>query len=462
MGIKFAAALAMAGTVVPLMAGSESLPDALVAAYHNSALLESSRALLRAQDEAVALAVAGTRPSINARAGVDGTIRRAPTMQSAGRMTTDSLDGTLQLSGELLLYDGGDSKLVISAEEEGIKALRQSLIETEQNVLLNAAQAFHNVLRQDELLVLEENGRRLIETELEAARHRFELGEITRTDVSLVEASLAASKSRVFLRQGELEISRQQYQLATGAMPGALEPTPPLPELPTTLQAALNIAAQNHPSILRAQHTVAAARLNLKRAETLDSPRVYLEGSIRTNRNLSDFNNATDSATVSLTTTVPLSTGGRLSALFRQAVAQAEKASLDLQHQARVVSQRVSIAWARLEIAQSSITARQQQVVSAELAHQGMKQEAALGARTTLDRLDTEQKLLEAQTNLVTGINDRDMAVYSLLETMGLMTVKHLGLGIPVYNPEENFNKVKDAPITRERKKLLDAILSRS
>ncbi len=440
---------------------AETLPDALVAAYRNSKLLESSRALLRSRDESVALAVAASRPTLTANTGFNGTVRRRPSVATGTRATDTSLLANFQLATELLIYDGGDSKLSIAAEKEGVMAMRQSLIETEQQVLLAAADAYHGVLQQRELVTLEENGLRLIESQLTAARHRFEFGEVTRTDVSLVEAGVAAATSRVYLQQGQLEIARQNYLLATGKLPGDLESTPPLPELPASLDETQRIAAQHHPTILKGKHNVAAARLNVQRAENITSPRVYLGGTLGTNRNLTRTSQTTDSLTLSVSARMPLYQGGTLSALTRQAIANAEKASLDLQYQAQIVAQRVAIAWARLEIATSSISARHQQVLSAELAHQGVTQEARLGERTTLDQLDAEQKMLEARTNLVAAINSRDMAAYSVLEAAGLMTVKHLGLGIPVYNPEENFNKVQHAPALSGRRGFVNSMIER-
>ena len=452
-------------TAVVLLSGSvlaDSLPDAMAAAYKNSKLLESSRALLRAQDESVPQALAAMRPQLTGVASAGSTLRRAPAMGSARRVTTTTLPATLQLAMELTIYDGGDTKIATEAARQGVLALRQSLLETEQAVLIGAAQAYHDVLRQRELLDLAENGQRLMETQLQAAMSRFELGEITRTDVSLVEASLAAARSRVFLRRGELEIAEKNYELATGAMPGSLEPTPPLPELPGSLKHAQEIAAQQHPAIKRAKHTVAAARQNLKRFETIDKPRVVFGSSVGTNRDLKSWSQGADSVSLSLTARMPFYQGGRISSQLRQTAANAEKSAIDLQREAELVAQGVAIAWARLEIAQSLIPANEQQVISAELAHLGMQQEAALGTRTTIDLLDSEQDLQEARTNLVSAINDRDMAVYSLLESVGLMTVSHLGLGIPDYDPEVNFKKVKDAPGVRRRQELIETILERT
>ncbi len=441
---------------------AESLPDAMAAAYKNSKILESARALLRAEDENVPQALSEARPQLSAQARVGSRFRRFAPLGSTSRIDSTTLPTTLQLTSEITIYDGGDTKTATEAARQGVLALRQSLIAREQAVLLDAAQAYHDVLRQRELLELAENGQRLTNTQLEAAKSRFELGEITRTDVSLVEAGLAAAQSRVFLRRGELEIAEKNFELATGLTPGNLAPTPPLPDLPDSLEHAQDIAAQQHPAVNRAKHTVSAARLNLKRFETVNKPRIVLGGSVGTSRDLKTWELGTDTVEVFLDARMPLYQGGAISSRLRATAANADKAAVDLQREAQLVAQNVAIAWARLEIAQSLIPASEQQVVSAELAYSGITQEAALGTRTTIDQLDAEQELQEARNNLVSSINDRDMAVYTLLESVGLLTVRHLGIDVPTYDPEENFNKVKDAPGVRKRQELINKVMERT
>ena len=441
-------------------ASAESLADAFIAAYSSSSLLESSRALMRMEDESISQAVLAFLPTWSASAGIDGSIQSVANSQMTSHDPSESLNGVLQLTMQLLLYDGGDRQLIVDASQESALALRQSLIETEQAVLLNAAQAYHDVLRQTEQLALARSGLTLNETELEAARNRFELGENTRSDVSLVEASLAAAQSRVFLREGELEIARQSYKLATGNEPGRLLPTPPLPGIPNSLDEAVAIAATIHPAIKRAQHTVSAAKYNLKRTETVNDPRVYLNSSARTSRDLSELRYSTDSFSVGVNATIPLGQDRKLGSVFRQAVASVDRARTDLRREAEIVRQKVAIAWARLEIARSTLPAREKQVAAARLAYTGIREEASLGTRTTLDVLNSEQNLLEAQTNQITALFDRDMAVYSLLEAIGLLTVQHLQLGVPVYDVEANFQMALQAPSVRNRQEILDAILA--
>ncbi len=462
---KIHVALAMAGSLLmPNMALTASLPDAMAAAYANSKLLESARAALRAQDEDVPGALAAMRPQLSALARVSGRTRRAPPggNMKRPRATDSSLPATLQLIAEIQVYDGGDTDLTVQAAQESIRAARQSLVEAEQQVLLAAAQAYHDVLRQRELLEVAENGLILTKTQLQAAQSRFELGEITRTDVSLVEASLATAQGRVFMREGDLEIAERNYELAVGTLPGALDPTPPLPELPADLEHAQSVAAQVHPAIKRAKHALSAARLTLRRSETAKRPRISVGSSVGTNRDLQHWSHGIDTMEIFVETRIPLYQGGTTSSLLRRAVANAERAAVELQREAQLVALDVSIAHSRLEVAASLIPTNEQHVDSAELAYQGIRQETALGARTTIDLLNAEQDLQEARSNLVAALKERDMAVYALLESVGLLTVQHLGLGVPEYDAKENFNRVKNAPDVQNRQEIVDRILEKT
>lgn len=454
--ISFALA---AGFSIP--AFGQTLPEALAASYRNSSILESSRALLRVSDESVSQAVAVLRPVINLVATSQG--RFADSSASQGMSGRDSLTGTLRLTMDLLLSDGGSQKLAIKAAEEGVLAARQTLVETEQNVLLGAVRAYYDVLRYSRLLTLERNNLRLISTELDAARNRFRLGAITRTDVSAVEARLASARSAVALREGELSIARETYRLEVGEYPGSLEFSPLIVELPSSLEEATETARRNHPSIIRAQHTAAAADFNVQRSETVLNPRVSLGGSVALDRDLERWSGSgSTTSTISLTANMPLYSGGANMALLRQGLAVSQQARFDLLQAVRSAEQRVASAWARFEIASASITARREQVESAQIAYNGMREEAALGLRSTLDVLDTEQRLLSARTDLITAETDRDVSVYALVASMGRLTAAGLGLEVDLYDPQVNYERVKTAPVASDRRKLLDKVLKRS
>jgi outer membrane protein len=441
------AALA-AAVLGPGAAAAETLTDALVRAYETSHVLDSNQALLRARDENVAQALSALRPII-----------------SFVSRTTDSdtsdLTSTVSLTLDLLLYDFGATPLGVEVQKENVLAGRAALVEAEQQVLLNAVSAYMNMRREAQFVNLNENNVRLIAQELQAARDRFEVGEITQTDVSLAQARLAQARSELVLAQGNLEIARAQYNLAIGAYPGQLQPPPPAPSVPATLEAAIAVATQGHPSIARAQHVVRAGELNVLRAEAQMKPTISLGGSINhTSRAPRGFDR--DSAQADITMRIPLYQGGRLSSVYRQAIANLDSSRSDLLQVSTEVANSVARAWAQLEVATATITARQQQIQAATLAYRGVREEATLGSRTTLDVLDAEQELLNARANLVDAERNRYVGVYSLLSAMGLLTVDHLGLPTQRFDPRVYYNTVRNAPSSTPRGAKLDRILKKT
>ncbi|WP_299363131.1 TolC family outer membrane protein [uncultured Paracoccus sp.] len=450
---------ALSGTLA-LPATAESLADTMVAAYRHSALLEQNRALLRAADEDVATAMSALRPVVQWAASHN--FQQVEGVEAAAT--------TLQLVAQMTLFDWGRSQLAIDIAKENVLATRQSLVAIEQDVLLQATQAFLAVRSAEQQVALQENSVNLLSQELQAARDRFEVGEITTTDVSLAEAQLAATRAALASAQGNLEIAREDYRAAVGRVPGDLDPPPPRPDRPATLASAQAVARTTHPAILQAQRATAASELQVAAAAAERRPMLTGQAGVSGTRQPEASRNAlglptgtqtgtsgTLSAGIELNQT--LYAGGRLSSQHRRAMASRDAARSALLNTARQVDQAVGVAWANIDIAQAQIVAINEQISAARQAYEGVREEALLGARTTLDVLDAEQDLLEARADLISAEANLQLAHYQLLAAMGLLTVEDLKLGIPTYDPSAYYNAVRDAPYTSEQGDNLDRVL---
>ncbi|MEM9432845.1 MAG: TolC family outer membrane protein [Pseudomonadota bacterium] len=430
-------------------AHAETLQSALVSAYETSDLLEQSRALLRVEDESVAIALSALRPQING----SSTITQADQASNPGGGT---LSSTISLGLELLLYDSGATALAVEATKETVLATRASLVNQEQQVLLSAVQAYVAVLRDARVVILRDNNLRLITQELRAARDRFEVGEVTRTDVAQAEARLAEGRGQLVDAQGQLEISRELYRATVGRAPGTLSGIRQLPSLPASADSARLTGVQNSPSIKQAQHQIKAQELNVERAKAALQPRISLSAGI------GHSSTRDNNSSVGLTMNVPLYQGGQLKSLIRQARASLDASRYNLNQQTRLVRQNVSDSWSRLAVANAQVEASDRQIQAAEVAFNGVREEARLGARTTLDVLDAEQALLDARTNRVIAETQVYDAAYGLLSSMGLLTAEYLNLPVTRYDPTEYYKAVSGAPtaISPEGRKL-DRILQR-
>ncbi len=436
---------AVLGLLGAAPAFAETLADALISAYKNSNLLEQNRAVLRAADEDVATAVSALRPVLNFVASAD--------YNDPVRIGVDNLSASVALSASMTLFDSGRNRLGIDIAKESVLATREALIGVEQNVLLAAVQAYFGVRSALENVAINENSVRVLGETLKATQDQFDVGEVTRTDVALAEAQLASARAALAAAQGQLAAARESYKAATGHYPGTLAAAPKAPALPATVDAAQGIALRTHPNILQAQHEVLAADLGVSLAAAQRLPTISADASVgRTD-------NGIDSSAVGVQLTQPLYAGGRLSSVHRQAIAQRGAARSGLQQTGVLVAQNVANAWADIGVARAQISATELQISAATIAYDGVREEAKLGARTTLDVLNAEQSLLDARSSRITAIANLEVANYSLLASMGLLTVEHLNLGIPVYDPAAYYNAVKNAPPTSVRGKSLDRVL---
>ncbi|WP_127108689.1 TolC family outer membrane protein [Pararhodobacter zhoushanensis] len=424
----------VAGLATPLMVNADTLADAMVGAYRSSNLLEQNRALLRAADEDVQQAIAALYPVVNfavtATAGTTG-------------LTDSSINAGLTAS--MTLIDFGRNRRSLDMTRESVLATRAALVGIEQNVILGAVQAYLGLYNQLQTVQLQRNNVSVINEQLRAARERFELGDSTRTDVALAEARLAASRSALAAAEGDVAIAREQYNFAVGAYPASISAPPRLPQLPSSLEAAQDLARRNHPAITQAQHLVASSEIGMEvaRLQRLGEVSGSLSAGLTGTQGPSSNSN---SVSASLSYQVPLFTAGRLSSVERQALAGTEAQRASLHQTVATVQQSVASNWARLSVARATLLAGDQQIRAAQSAYDAVSAEAELGSRTTLDVLDAEQELLDARSSRILAAANVQLAAYALLNSMGQLTVTALNLGIPTYDVSAYSSTMRQGP----------------
>lgn len=439
--------------ITALPVAAETLADTMVSAYRHSALLDQNRAVLRAADEDVATAMSALRPVVqwvleHQYQKIDGNSLRQT---------------SLQLQAQITLYDFGRSQFAIDQAKETVLATRAALVGVEQDVLLNAVQVYLDVRSSREQVELQRNSVRLLGEEQQAAADRFEVGEITQTDVSLADAALASARANLAAAEGNLEVAGENFAAVTGHKPGNLAAPPRSPKLPASLDAARAIGQKSHPQIHQAQRNAAAAELGVSAAAAERNPTITGNvgvGSQRANSIIRPNDaDTTDSLTGSISMSQTIYSGGRLPALHRKAMAQRDSVRAQLLNTSRQVNQAVGTYWANIDVARAKIRAIDEQIVAAQQAYNGVREEATLGARTTLDVLDAEQDLLTARADKISAEADLQLAHYQLLSAMGLLTVENLQLGIPTYDPSAYYNAVRNAPYTSTQGQSLDRVL---
>lgn len=456
-GASIIASMACLGVPAAL---SDTLADALVGAYNHSGLLDQNRALLRAADEDVAISSAALRPIVSWSADITRQFGDASTVATAGRsIDAGSTTSSLGLTATLQLFDGGADAALIEASKETVLATRAALLGVEQNVLLRAAVAFFTVATQQEFVSLRQNNLRLLLEEQRAAEDRFEVGEVTRTDVAQAEAAVARARSGLAAAERDLTQAQAEYISVTGRNPGRLTQVPALPDTTTDIPSAQSVAVRNHPDMDQARRQVAANELLITAAVAATRPTVSLSGTLGIQDNFSS-STGSEIGTLGVSVGGPIYRGGELSARERRAMAVRDASRGNLHDVRHGVQQDVVIAISNLIAARSSLAASVREVRAARVAFDGVREEATLGARTTLDVLDAEQNALDAETNRILARSDQYIASYQVLESMGLLTAQRLGLPVQIYDPVAYYNLVKSGPTKRSKQgQQLDKVL---
>ncbi|MGE0196043.1 MAG: TolC family outer membrane protein [Methylocystis sp.] len=455
------AALALVA-VAPAPASAESLLSALARAYYGNPDLNQSRANVRVRDEDAPKAKAGLRPkaSIAAQAGSQYAAIKIPfggsASQQAGAASGSSGDfqdtyvgyprgTTLNLSQTL--FDGFRTENSVRQAESGVFAARSTMRLTEQAILQNGATAYMNVLRDTAVVSLRKNNISVLDEQLKQTRDRFQVGEVTRTDVSQAEASVALARSEYYAAQAQLKTSMANYRQIIGAEPKHLQPGRSLePLLPKSMEKAIAIALVEHPGVTAAFHQVDAAALAVKVAEGALLPSLSVTGEVSNQYDsflgLPGLRQFTAAAMGRLN--VPLYQGGAEYASIRQAKEQLGQARLNADLQRDSVRASVVSSYGLLETARASIVSGQAAVKAAETALAGVREEAKVGQRTTLDVLNAQQALLNARVNLVTSQRDRVVASYAALGSIGRLSAHELNLNVAIYDPSLHLYQVHD------------------
>lgn len=438
-------ALALAGTALAPPVSAETLMEALTRAYLTNPILTSARADQRANDENVPLAKAQGRPS----AGVNGSYNE---LIERGALVTSTPGRSVSAQGSVTVpvYSGGTVRNAVNAARARVAAGQHDLRGTESAVFSQVVAAYMDVIRDSTIVTLNEQNVRALDVNLQATRDRFEVGDLTRTDVAQSESRLALARTDLQLAEARLIASKENYTALVGSPPGDLQPPPALPGLPPSPDAAVSTALTNNPDIQAALKAQDAARYDVRATKGQVMPRVsgFVDGSY------SDYlgsenpafvpNGSAKQAAVGATLSIPLYQGGGPAAAERQAAARQSAATERTIAIQRDVIAQVRAAYARWRASAQSIESTTKAVEAAELSLRGVRAENTVGTRTILDILDAEREMLNARVQLVSARRDAYVAAFTMLAAMGRAEARDLGLDPSIlYDPQRNYERVR-------------------
>jgi TolC family type I secretion outer membrane protein len=436
------AGVALAALVAASPASGQTLQEALAQAYSSNPQIEAERAALRATDEQVPQALSNWRPTLEATASAG--LSRGES-EAGGRVSEfASQPRSLGVAATQPVYRGGRSTAQLSRAENTVQAARARLFLVEQQVLLAAATAYLDVVRDQAVLDLTISNESVLRRQLEATRDRFDVGEVTRTDVSQAESRVAGATAQRIQAEGNLASSRAVYARVVGSAPGRLVQPQPAFALPSTLDEAVEIARGNNPAVVSSRFVEAAARDAVDQTRGEARPTVSLSAGLDRSYDPTTTVDRQDRATLTARVTVPLYQAGAVTSRIREATQIAGQRRIEID-EARTQAVETAIrSWQALTTARASIVSRQAQVRASEIALEGVRQEATVGARTTIDVLDAEQELLDARVSVVQAQRDELVAAFQVLSAIGQLGARQLDLPVQAYDVDVNYRAVRD------------------
>ena len=422
---------------------AETLNESLVRAYNSNPKLIAERSKVRAIDEKVSQAMAKRRPEI--RVSGNYGYRKISRKYGSGASTDISNQPqSIDLAISQNLFRGYRTQAELNIAENKVAAARSSLIDAEQSIFLEVVDTFVTVLRDDAVLDLQNKNVVVIKQQLQAVRDRFDVGELTRTDVAQGESRLAraiADKASAF---ANAQKSRAELHKLTGNSALSLN-QPSLPDsLPGSVSDTVALALNNNPQIVTAEFNERAARHAIKVAEGHLLPTVTVDAILAREKDIISSGNQDTKSTLRARFSIPIFQSGAEYSLIREAKQTASRRLSELAISRRFVENRARDAWENFMVAQARITSFEVAVRAQEIAFEGVEQESKVGSRTILDVLDAEQELLDSKVNLENAKRVLIVSGFSLLSVTGKLTADNLGLGVDIYDPSENLENIRN------------------
>ncbi|MDJ0686006.1 MAG: TolC family outer membrane protein [Alphaproteobacteria bacterium] len=438
----FAGVMGVAGVVGlgGCPASAQTLEQALIAAYDTNPTLQAERAQLRTVDESVPQALGAWRPNVNLIG--DYGVTRIRGNRNVRDDTRDFFSSGLEVTQNI--YEGGAKNVRISQAEADVRAARARLTETEQDVLFDVVTAYMDTVRDTAVVSLNGQNVTRLRRQLEATQDRFEVGEVTRTDVAQAESRLSRALADLIAAEGDLEVSRAAYEQVVGELPGELTTPTAFPGIPASRDEAIVLARDRNPAVRAAIHDLESADFEIRIQAAQLLPTVDITAEATRTRNRSSSDTTVNQLSLIGSVTVPIYQQGVVGSEIREARQASAEAQQVIDQTRRTAVENATSAWEIYESAVAQIDAREDEVRATTIALDGVEQEAEVGSRTVLDVLDAEQELLDAQVSLVGAQRDEVVALYGLVSSVGSLTAADLNLSVSTYDPAQYYGDVRD------------------
>lgn len=446
----------------PGFAKAETFQEALISVYNSNPRLLAARAQVREVDENYIQARSEGRFNANLAGNIGPAILRSsgPIVPGVPDQTFTREDFPASGQFQIIqpLYQGGRVRALKDQAKAGILAAREQLRNSEQDLMMQGANAYANVLRDEEAARIRRNNVSVLARQEMAAKDRFDVGVGTKTDIAQAQSRLAAAESGLAMADAQLQASRATYIRVIGHVPADLQSVPAF-DLPPTLAAALALARENNPALLAAIYNQEASKAGVDVAKSAHKPVITLNGALAGQRLQIAGLPTNDLGSVTAQITIPLFSGGNNKSRVRQARQAQTRMGFEISDTERMIDEGVRQVWAQLEAARLTLKSTRLQVQASEVAFTGVELEQSVGTRTTLDVLDAEQEVLNSKLSEIDAELNLNLATFQLLTVLGVFDAQGIRLPIDYYDPVDNFDKVKSDRFSRLTDKIVPETL---
>jgi len=437
-----ALALAMAVSARAELAHAETLADAITATYNSNPNIQAQRAAMRALDENYTQARAAYGLQASASVSENYGWQKIQRDKSG----SEAASTTSQLSVSQALYTNGRYAARLAGVEAQIKAARENLRRIEMDLLVRVTNAYVSVRRDREVLRIALGGEAWLRKQLQDTEDKYSVRQVTLTDVQQARARLAGASTQVASAQAQLNVTVAYYASLVGHMPETLEPEPDIDGLPANLDEAFNQAEQYNPTLLAAAFTEKSSREGVAEARaqrlfSISARATYSNGSTSPYYAIDALRENTVNAGITLSQ--PLFSSGQINSAVRQSIEENNRDRLLIDDARRNAVFSVSQYWDNLVAARKSLVSQEAEMKADTIAFYGVREEERFALRSTIEVLNAQAELQNAQINFVRGRANEYVGRVQLLAQVGTLEVGNLAPGVKPYDPERHFKKVR-------------------
>ena len=412
---------------------SAPLSEALLQAYNENPVLNAERENIQVSLEEVKISKSQFLPSVTLSGSKSQENTEKQTDSSgANSAFTDVNPKTQSIDIEQKLFQGFAGTASLKKSKIGLTLAQAKLLKTEQEILYQAIEAYTGLIFAEEKLKINQDNVNLLERQVETDQARLERGQITLSDLSQSESSLAGAQAKFLQAQNETVTAKLNYEKIIGPIAdiNSLDKESDLNfALPASLNEAIEISKKDNPNLIISRLEYEQSEKDIIIARSDLSPSASLSFNSSKSDDVSSTIGERDKEILKATISWPIFSGGKNYASLNKSKNLKNRKKLLLDNALKSNDTNVASAWSNFQVSKSLLNSVTSQVKAAEIANEGItvEYESGLG-RSTLDVIQSNSILLNAKISLADSERNYLLSQFKLLQSVGYLNSKYLKL----------------------------------